>query len=87
MTTPSDDATTRTALTELPEQQRRRALERYRTLRPHLELDVPLARVAKEASLPAANSSGLGEPVPTIWVGWPDPGWTGRSRETPPSGG
>jgi putative transposase len=52
MATPSGDAAARTALTELPEQQRQRAFDRYQTLRPHLEQDVPLARVAKEASLP-----------------------------------
>src|SRR5271169_4240553 len=52
MATPSDDATACITLTELPEQQRPRAFDRYQTLRPHLELDVPLARVAKEASLP-----------------------------------
>ena len=49
---PTGDAETRTALTELPEEQRQRAFDRYRTLRPHLEQDVPLARVARDASLP-----------------------------------
>ena len=48
----SGDAVTHTALTELPERQRQRAFERYQTLRPHLERDVPLARVAMEAALP-----------------------------------
>jgi putative transposase len=52
MTTPVGDAATSVALTELSEQQRDRALERYRKLRPHLEQDAPLAGVAKEASLP-----------------------------------
>ena len=52
MTTPSGDATTGVALTELSERQRERALERYRKLRPHLEQDAPLAGVAREASLP-----------------------------------
>jgi putative transposase len=52
MTTTSADAVTRTALTELPERQRKRAFERYQTLRPHLEQNVPLARVAMEAALP-----------------------------------
>ena len=52
MTTPSGDATTGVALTELSERQRERALDRYRKLRPHLEQDAPLARVAREASLP-----------------------------------
>src|SRR5271157_521059 len=52
MTTTPGDAVTRTALTELPERQRQRAFERYQTLRPHLEQDVPLARVAMEATLP-----------------------------------
>ncbi len=45
-------AVTRAALTELPEQKRQRALDRYQTLRPHLEQDVPLARVAAEAFMP-----------------------------------
>jgi putative transposase len=52
MTTPPDEAVTRAALTELPERQRQRAFDRYQTLRPHLEQDVPLARVAAEASMP-----------------------------------
>ncbi len=52
MATPPGDAETRTTLTELPEEQRQRAFDRYRTLRPHLEQDVPLARVARDASLP-----------------------------------
>jgi hypothetical protein len=52
MTTPPDDAVTRAALTELPERQRQLAFDRYQSLRPHLEQDVPLARVAAEASLP-----------------------------------
>ena len=43
---------TRPALTELSERQRERALDRYRKLQPHLEENVPLARVAKESSLP-----------------------------------
>lgn len=52
MTTPSGDATTGVALTELSERQRERALERYWKLRPHLEEDAPSARIAKKASLP-----------------------------------
>ena len=52
MAIPSDDAVTSVALTELSERQRERALERYKKLRPHLEHNVPLAGVAKEASLP-----------------------------------
>jgi putative transposase len=40
------------ALTELPEPMRRRALDRYQALRPHLEDNLPLTRVAKEASVP-----------------------------------
>lgn len=40
------------ALTELSERQRERAFDRYGKLQPHLEQDAPLARVAKEASLP-----------------------------------
>ena len=40
------------ALTQLSERQRERALDRYRKLRPHLEQDAPLARVARAASLP-----------------------------------
>jgi putative transposase len=52
MTTTPGYAVTRAALTELPEQERQRALDRYQTLRPHLEQDVPLARVAVEASIP-----------------------------------
>jgi putative transposase len=40
------------ALTELPEPLRQRALERYHKLRPHLEQNLPLARVAEEASVP-----------------------------------
>jgi putative transposase len=52
MATPSGDAATRAALTELSEQQRQRAFDRYQVLRPHLEQDVPLARTAREASVP-----------------------------------
>jgi putative transposase len=52
MAIPSDDAVTSVALTELSERQRERALERYKKLRPHLEHNVPLSGVAKEASLP-----------------------------------
>ena len=52
MTTTTGDDVTRAALTELREQQRQRAFDRYQTLRPHLEQDVPLARVAAEASMP-----------------------------------
>ena len=51
MATPPGDAETRTTLTELPEEQRQRAFDRYQTLRPHLEQDVPFARVARDASL------------------------------------
>ncbi|HUO01029.1 MAG TPA: Mu transposase C-terminal domain-containing protein [Bradyrhizobium sp.] len=40
------------ALSQVSERQRECALERYRKLQPHLERDAPLARVAKEASLP-----------------------------------
>lgn len=47
---PSDAAFT--MLTELTDVQRRQALERYRQLRDHLEHDVPLAGVARDASLP-----------------------------------
>jgi putative transposase len=39
-------------LTELPEPMRRRALDRYQALRPHLEDNLPLTQVAKEASVP-----------------------------------
>ena len=52
MTTPAGDATTGVSLTELSDQQRERALERYRKLRPHLEQDAPLVGVAREALLP-----------------------------------
>jgi len=52
MTTTPDDLKTRATLTELPDQQRQSAFERYQTLRPHLEQEVPLARVAAEASMP-----------------------------------
>jgi hypothetical protein len=52
MTTPAGDVATGVSLTELSDQQRERALERYRKLRPHLEQDAPLTSVAKEASLP-----------------------------------
>ena len=51
MATPVDP-TSSVSLAELSERQRERALDRYRKLRPHLEQDAPLARVAKEASLP-----------------------------------
>jgi putative transposase len=40
------------ALAELPEPMRQRALDRYHKLRPHLEQNLPLARVAEEASVP-----------------------------------
>jgi putative transposase len=55
MATPTSDACDATlvaALTELSERQRERVLERYKKLRLHLEQDAPLARVAREASLP-----------------------------------
>jgi hypothetical protein len=52
MATATGDAATSVALTELSERQRERALDRYKKLRPHLERDIPLAGVAKEASLP-----------------------------------
>lgn len=52
MTTTPGDAVPSTALTELSERQRQRAFDRYQTLRPHLEEDVPLARVAVAAALP-----------------------------------
>jgi putative transposase len=52
MATPAGDAATSVALTELPERERELALDRYKKLRPHLEHDLPLAGVAKEASLP-----------------------------------
>jgi hypothetical protein len=38
--------------TKLTDVQRRQALERYRQLRPHLEQDVPLARVARDVAMP-----------------------------------
>ena len=47
MTTPAGDATTGVSLTELSDQQRERALERYRKLRPHLEQGAPLVGVAR----------------------------------------
>jgi hypothetical protein len=59
MTTTPGAPLTRAALTELPEQQRQRAFDRYQTLRPHLEQDVPLARVAAEAPLPLKSSTAL----------------------------
>lgn len=46
------DPTASPALTELPEPMRQRALERYHKLRPHLELNLPLAGVAQETSVP-----------------------------------
>jgi len=52
MTTTPDDLKTRATLTELPDQQCQSAFERYQTLRPHLEQEAPLARVAAEASMP-----------------------------------
>ena len=48
----SADAATDAALSEMPEEVRQRAFDRYQKLRPHLEQNAPLARVAKEASLP-----------------------------------
>jgi putative transposase len=42
----------RAALAGLSEPRRRRAFDRYRKLRPHLEQAVPLTRVAAEAGLP-----------------------------------
>jgi len=54
---PGDDPTY-TALTELPERQRQRAFERYQTLRPRLEQDVPRARVAMEAAFPLRTAQG-----------------------------
>ena len=51
MAAPTDPSSS-AALTQLSERQRERALDRYRKLQPHLEQDAPLARVAREASLP-----------------------------------
>ena len=48
---PTDPAA-RAAFAGLSEARRRRAFDRYRKLRPHLEQDVPLTRVAAEAGLP-----------------------------------
>lgn len=48
MATTPRDATT---LAEFPEPDRQRALERFHRLRPHLEQDVPLARIADEAQV------------------------------------
>ena len=45
-------AATHAALSEMPEGVRQRAFDRYQKLRPHLEQNAPLTRVAKEASLP-----------------------------------
>lgn len=47
---PGDPAAS-TALTELPEPMRQRALDRYHKLRPHLEQNLPLVRVALELAL------------------------------------
>ena len=52
MATVAGDPPSSAALSELSERQRRRAFDRYGKIRPHLEQDVPLARAAKEASLP-----------------------------------
>jgi putative transposase len=52
MAIPIGDAATAVALTELSDRQRERALDRYKKLRPHLEQDAPLARVARDALLP-----------------------------------
>ena len=49
---PSQTDAPATKLTELTDVQRRQALERYRQLRPHLEQDVPLARVARDVAMP-----------------------------------
>jgi hypothetical protein len=46
------DGSTATMLTEIAEARQRQALEHYRLIRAHLEQDVPLARVARDAELP-----------------------------------
>jgi putative transposase len=52
MATGLAESATSVSAGELSEAQRRRAMGCYRQLRPHLEHDVPLTRVAKEAGLP-----------------------------------
>ncbi len=52
MSIASGKSGTSITLAEIPEPMRRRALDRYHKLRPHLEHDLPLARVAEEASVP-----------------------------------
>ena len=70
---------THTALTELLEQQRQCAFGRYQALRPHLEQDVPLARVAADASMPLRTAQR--------WVsryqrfGWPGLTRAGRTDQ------
>jgi putative transposase len=46
------DATQSTSLACLSDQQRKEAMARFAVLQPHLEGDVPLARVAREAGVP-----------------------------------
>ena len=52
MPTASGKSWTSITLAELPQPMRQRALDRYHKLRPHLEQNLPLARVAEEASVP-----------------------------------
>jgi putative transposase len=52
MPTASGKSGTSITLAELPGLMRQRALDRYHMLRPHLEQNLPLARVAEEASVP-----------------------------------
>jgi putative transposase len=62
-------------LTELSDTLRQQALERYRKLQPHLEQNIPLLQVARNAA--------LGPPLQTLRAGGFDPAWSRRPRQTP----
>ena len=53
------------SLAELSETQRAQAMARFAVLRPHLEQEVPLQRVAGDAGIPVRISS-----IPTLFRRW-----------------
>src|SRR5258708_11464937 len=68
----------RAALAGLSKPRRRRAFDRYRKLRPHLEQAVPLTRVAAEAGLPLRTAQR--------WVSRYRRFWVAGVRRAPPAG-
>lgn len=70
-------------LAGLTEEARKRAMERYRLLQPHLEHNEPLRAVGKAASLPYRTAHRLVSQY-RCTDSWP---WFARSAQTGASGG